>query len=1540
MSIARNKTIWRATAMGAGLAVLAGLVAPTAGQAADPELAYEIAIGSVQTGSGNFDADDGPGNDSGPGNNIVRSYDTVTYELEASVNSTTGATGTASNAAFTFTLPEGMTWNTLPGTCLTTTTPASSISADGRTAVCNIGDVALGAARSVALSATVANLPNATPLNFAPDALSFATDNVTTPAVTVTPGSLVSSGAPNVNMTKLVPYVAKNQLGPDGVTRGWLLQYGVTFSIPDIQGKGRKGYLTPTGPLTFTDDFSQISPNAQFVRVESGDVTNHGELPLFSRANLNLPNAINDGGVWTATPDQANKRVTVTVTGADLTASHIPTTSRAGQPITDKGYLTFGKVIIFVPLTDVPVDDATGEGSIPISNLVTDFAPTGPHFDGSTVPNVGENPADNRQSQNLVRQAAGEFSKRFADVVNSPATPFLVEGMVSDRSGNGTLTQGQQVQSYMALTNTSSDGEYSATKVCDMWDSQYLDLARWSVTPPSRWANPDGNPTSATGSAAAKGHFEYLTNYTLSGTDAQRWQTIRTFNCADNAGTWTTQAAALANPNFDLTQVRAVRWIADQPFPAGDTVTMLINLEAKAAIPEGQIVANMAGWQAPELLNGAYRYPNYVPETAKTTGGFTPSAGDRLIAVQAPLALTKTVTAPSTPNPRVVAGGAAQFTITPSFRTVGRPGPFTARDVTVTDRIPAGMSIVLDPGNVDGQAVTPPNHAPTSVTVLPDGTTEVVWTFDEISTGNIPSIVYWVATESTSRGDFVNTAIIRSPDDAQSPAVSDTAPSTTDVHRSSANIGIDGQAGIAVSKTVLNPFISAGDDFAFEITTSNGSQAVTQTGATVIDVFPFVGDGAAGVVSRVPATDNASQFKLKAAPTVPAGATVDYTTDPAATVQASQTIGAGQAPTFGAGVNWQPFAAVQANLEDVTAIRVHLPSMAPQTTQKFRYTLTHMDGVEGGYFANNATFRTTQAALGVVSNTVTTRMLPEQPAIELIKSASTPANGEQFGVGETVNFRFNVTNNGLVPLTGVTVNESNFVNGAGDPLTLTTPIAVIDPVGFNGTLAPGASATFGASYVVTQADIDAGGQITNTATTTGQPPTGGPVTDESDVSVSMGDPEPAISLIKRAESEPANGTGFVVGEKLNYSFTVRNEGNVTLSGVNVAEGDFTNGAGEPLVLDDGPTPPANFSGQLSPGEQVVFTGSYTFTQADIDAGGVITNNATASGTDPFGTGVDDDDTVTTSTGAAPSSITLVKSASAAPNGLSFQPGETVTYTFVATNTGAVTLHDVTLDETSFTNGAGTPLNLVKAPVATDPSNFDGTLGVGKSVTYTASYVVTQADADAGGSIANSARITGTPTTGVPVTDDSDVSVSVDAPAPALSLVKSITNLPASGKFAVGDTVNFAFAVRNTGNVPLNGVAVNEKTFTNAAGDKLSLTSGPTAAPGFSGSLAPGEQTVFTGSYVVTSADLGGSLTNTAAASAETVAGDQVSAESTVAAPIQAVSTPVPGTLPVTGAAIGGLAAIMLVAIAAGGVLLLRRRRSAVSGAGNGVGIDL
>ncbi|MBF4619527.1 hypothetical protein ITJ44_15740, partial [Clavibacter sp. VKM Ac-2873] len=142
------------------------------------------------------------------------------------------------------------------------------------------------------------------------------------------------------------------------------------------------------------------------------------------------------------------------------------------------------------------------------------------------------------------------------------------------------------------------------------------------------------------------------------------------------------------------------------------------------------------------------------------------------------------------------------------------------------------------------------------------------------------------------------------------------------------------------------------------------------------------------------------------------------------------------------------------------------------------------------------------------------------------------------------------------------------------------------------------------------------------------------------------------------------------------------------------------------------------------------TATYTLTQADIDAGKV-TNSATATGTPPGDTppptSPPSDSTVP---GTQTPSLSVVKSAD--PGSIT-SAGETVSYSFVVTNTGNVTLTDVTVDETQF-SGTGT-LSEISYPTRT--------LAPGASTTATASYVATQADVDAG-SITNTATATGTP----------------------------------------------------------------------------------------------------------------------------------------------------------------------------------------------------
>jgi len=534
-----------------------------------------------------------------------------------------------------------------------------------------------------------------------------------------------------------------------------------------------------------------------------------------------------------------------------------------------------------------------------------------------------------------------------------------------------------------------------------------------------------------------------------------------------------------------------------------------------------------------------------------------------------------------------------------------------------------------------------------------------------------------------------------------------------------------------------------------------------------------------------------------------------------------------------------------------------------------------------------ATQSATPITLGIDADNLTQDAGLVRPGIDLVKTASAPADGTRYAAGENVTYTFTVTNIGSAPLSGVKVTETSFTNGAGTPLTLTSPIAASNPAPFDGTLAPGAKAVFTASYTVTQADVDAGGSIENTAETSGTSPARQVVSDTSDATIVPRTPAPAISLVKQVANTPANGTGFVAGETVEYSFTVKNTGNVTLRDVTVAEDTFVNGAGDAISLSTGPTRAPGFTGTLAPNEETMFTGTYVLTQSDVDAGGALANAATATGTPPTGPNVTDDSAASAPVTGPAAAISLVKQVANTPaNGTGFVAGETVEYSFTVKNTGNVTLRDVTVAEDTFVNGAGHAITLATGPTAAD--GFTGSLAPNAETVFAGTYVLTQADVDAGGVLANTATTKGTPPSGPTVTDDSVASAPVVGPAAAIDLQKQVTNAPTNGTgFVVGETVEYSFTVKNTGNVTLRDVTVAEDTFVNGAGHAITLATGPTAADGFTGSLAPNAETVFTGTYVLTQTDIdaGGVLANTAVTTGTPPTGSNVTDDSAAEAPV-------------------------------------------------------
>jgi uncharacterized repeat protein (TIGR01451 family) len=269
-------------------------------------------------------------------------------------------------------------------------------------------------------------------------------------------------------------------------------------------------------------------------------------------------------------------------------------------------------------------------------------------------------------------------------------------------------------------------------------------------------------------------------------------------------------------------------------------------------------------------------------------------------------------------------------------------------------------------------------------------------------------------------------------------------------------------------------------------------------------------------------------------------------------------------------------------------------------------------------------------------------------------------------------------------------------------------------------------------------------------------------------------------------------------------------------------------------------------------------------------------------------------------------LELVKEAAVADNAQGLA-GETVTYSFTATNTGNVTLSGVAIEDAKeglygFAYG--------------EWPGAEGVLAPGESVTATASYDLTQADVDSG-AVRNTATATGTPPGGEEVADEDTVDVPVTA-APAITLVKSGA-LAADARGVVGDLVTFTIRATNTGNVTLSGVAITDPM------PGLSALVHDWSGAAAEGVLAPGESVTATATYALTQADLdAGRVANTASVVGTPPGGDVLDVTDEAGAEVTIVPAPPAAPLPSTGTDVAPALAVVLGLLLVGAVAVRRR----------------
>lgn len=440
-------------------------------------------------------------------------------------------------------------------------------------------------------------------------------------------------------------------------------------------------------------------------------------------------------------------------------------------------------------------------------------------------------------------------------------------------------------------------------------------------------------------------------------------------------------------------------------------------------------------------------------------------------------------------------------------------------------------------------------------------------------------------------------------------------------------------------------------------------------------------------------------------------------------------------------------------------------------------------------------------------------------------SNPTRITAEDAVVGKEIEYRFKVTNTGNCKFVIWKIEDSL------DGISEINGIKLLETG-----LEPGESTTGTATYRLKQSDIDAG-KITNEAVATAL------IMDIADaksnratVTTPIEQPRSGMSFEKTVDRKQLTGGEARAGTKLTYSFKISNTGNIAIN--DIAIDDDLPGLSDISIDWKG------HDRSLPAGSSVTGTATYTVTQEDVDAGKV-KNTAIVTGTDSHGGPLTSSSSASTSIERNAAIETVKTVDKTAITGDAAKPGTEIRYTVKVTNTGNVTLRNVTCDDSM--RGIGR--------IALDRTQ----LAPGETATGTASHAITQSDIDSGVVTNTASSSADAPDASKAVSNESTVTTNIER-TPRLTLAKTTerTHIPAD-EARVGEKIPYELTLENTGNATVSDIDIAD-----ALADRgtLRIEWGGKS----NHSLTPGETVKATATHTVTEADIdAGIVENTAKA---------------------------------------------------------------------------
>ena len=1285
----------------------------------------------VSDGTSPFDSASGEGLDTSSSNRVVRTHDSFDIRWDYVVSG-------SGNITFSSTLTNALWNNSSTGSCAE---GLNAISANKRTLTCTLSNLSTGSGSYTVRATADGNAANN----------SSITGFVSSGSTASAPLALSVSATPKLNISTTDLFVnVSNGPGSFSTVSGY--NYDVPVAMwASVAGTldgfaGVKGTEALSSPITFKALTQQ--PNALLVGCSSGPAG--GTRPMYpngsgGNGSSNL-NSVRNSGTWSCTQASAGAPVAVSVSGADTSLNSYPTMSANNVSIVSggKAYVAVGYVRLWIPksastpnaLTTLrtQIMDFDPNSVSGTSNYQSLFATNQPGTAGTCVTGINQNcsvSVVNRVQQNITA-GVNLFSltggtlpgaSREFDLTSqvTPGTKFTAQSLASVPTGNDVM---------------------SNVTICMKWDPSYgvIDTSR--------------NVAYQSGGLGVT--IEYgTTDYTT----LTEYQSNSCGIVGNPSSNWYSSVSAAGGSNA----VTAVRMTINGSLAAGTNFSMNVPLVAGFDLTPGVVQGFFATVSSQELSGVNI---SFDPTTGIGTGGNRVTWLESRVTIYTSWDVSGTsapATRTITVSPTLVTGPIArslQAVVTlPSSCFSYVPG---SSSIVPTSIIPAnygpdGISCTAD--DVSSEVLTfsfgDVNLSPSPVTLRVNvdskiPTPSTVSVLASVSSTSDPLAVS--SHNSSSALQVSSVAGFSVSKTADTGRVREGVPfnytiswsNTSTTLSGSVNIvdvlpfSGDGRGSTGFSSLTLNAVSSSSATFEYSTISAESALALaaehpdgndsrfawttippTQPTAVRISISNLATQSSGSATLNVTANgvvaggslvnDTYAAASFLATPLLGA-ASLAIPTLGTSSISVSKTPTLSEISAAGQRLSWVIHVTNtgQESLSGITVTESGFNGSGPVPTISCpRLVLAaeeSMDCTTSRYIVSQSDMDN----LSSISNTVAASALPPigsrissetSTAVTPISGSNSltllqnPSTSNVTAAGTLVTYTFVLTNTGTQTLSGLRL-DSGTVDGSG---------ITSSPVCLATSLAPGTSTSCTLNYTVTQADLDTKNSLNLSKTAIGSAPGLNVVTSNTSTSSVGITTSPSLSLTKSANISSFSGAGT----PLVYTFEVVNTGNVTLSNLEILEGDFTG-------LN--PLSPISCAGQvLTPGQHVLCTADYTTVQGDLDAGSIL-NSASASAT--FG-GVTISSATSTVNTPGTQRITGITISTTSDIDEVRWAGDQVEFTFTVTNSGNLTLHGVSVIINNF--DANSSLPTIACP--------DTALAPLGSMQCTVSFTAAQADID-------------------------------------------------------------------------------------------------------------------------------------------------------------------------------------------------------------------